>query len=191
MQARVLVAIADGSEELEAITVIDLLRRAGFAVTVASVEADNRLEVTAAHGSRLVADTNIEQLLADTFDLIVLPGGMPGAERLRDNATLALKLRQQRNHQRWIAAICASPAVILGPLGLLDGVSKVTCYPYFHPQLPAAALLANEAVVIDDNCQLVTSQGPATAMAFSLALIEQFAGAACADKVRQQLLLEP
>ena len=185
MQARVLVAIADGSEELEAVTIIDLLRRAGLDVTVASVEADDRLEIVASRGVRLV----IEQLLADTIELIVLPGGMPGAERLRDNPTLALKLRQQRNHQRWIAAICASPAVILGPLGLLNGVTRATCYPSFRSQLPVSNVIDDDAVVIDEGAQLVTSQGPGTAIAFSLTLIELLAGAASAAKVRQQLVL--
>ncbi len=189
MQARVLVAIADGSEELEAVTIIDLLRRAGLDVTVASVEAEDRLEIVASRGVRLVADANIEQLLADTFELIVLPGGMPGAERLRDNPTLALKLRQQRNHQRWIGAICASPAVILGPLGLLNGVTRATCYPSFRSQLPVSEVIDDEAVVIDEGAQLVTSQGPGTAIAFSLTLIELLAGAASAAKVRQQLVL--
>ena len=189
MQARVLVAIADGSEELEAVTIIDVLRRAELNVTVASVEADGRLEIVASRGVRLVADANIEQLLADTFELIVLPGGMPGAERLRDNPTLALKLRQQRNHQRWIGAICASPAVILGPLGLLDGVTRATCYPAFRNHLQLDEVISDQPVVIDEGTQLVTSQGPGTAIAFSLVLIELLAGAASAAKVRQQLVL--
>lgn len=189
MDAKVLVAIADGSEEIEAVVVIDVLRRAGLAVTVASCAADGRLQLVASRGVHLTADCTMDELLAETFDLIVLPGGMPGAEHLRDHQTLALKLRQQRNHKRWIAAICASPAVVLKSLGLTEGC-QLTCYPAFHNQFAAAQLHADEPVVVDEAQLLVTSQGPGTSFSFALTLIGLLCGAAKASEVKSGLLLD-
>lgn len=163
MSKKVLVAIADGTEELEAVTIIDVLRRAEANVTVASVGAK---QVTASRGVKLVADAVISDCLGTVYDLIVLPGGMPGAEHLRDSKELTDMLKEQAASGRLYAAICASPAVALKPHGLLEN-KKATCYPSLLSELdnPEQA-----KVVVDGNC--ITSQGPATALEFSLKLIE-------------------
>lgn len=163
MSKKVLVSIADGTEELEAVTIIDVLRRAEADVTVASVGAK---QVTAGRGVKLVADAVISDCLGTVYDLIVLPGGMPGAEHLRDSKELTEMLKEQAASGRLYAAICASPAVALKPHGLLEN-KKATCYPSLLSELdnPEQA-----KVVVDGNC--VTSQGPATALEFSLKLIE-------------------
>ncbi|MBQ1783784.1 MAG: DJ-1/PfpI family protein [Gammaproteobacteria bacterium] len=189
MDAKILVAIADGSEEIEAVVVIDVLRRAGLAVTVASCAPEGRLQVVASRGVHITADCAMDDLLSDTFDLIVLPGGMPGAEHLRDQPTLAIKLRQQHNHRRWIAAICASPAVVLKPLGFTEG-RQLTCYPAFQGQFSPAQLRANDAVVVDEPNMLVTSQGPGTSFSFALTLVELLCGGAKANEVKSGLLLD-
>lgn len=113
MSKRVLIPIADGSEDLEAVTLIDVLRRAEFDVVVASVE--ERRMLTCARGTRITADTMLLDVLAQDFDLIVLPGGMPGAKTLGELEPLAERVRQQARAGLDYAAICAAPAVALHP----------------------------------------------------------------------------
>ncbi len=163
MSKKVLVAIADGTEELEAVTIIDVLRRAEADVTVASV---GDIQITASRGVNLVADAVILDCVGTVYDLIALPGGMPGAEHLRDTKELIEMLNEQAASGRLYAAICASPAVVLKPHGLLKD-KKATCYPSLLLDLdnPEQA-----KVVVDGNC--ITSQGPGTALEFSLKLIE-------------------
>lgn len=163
MSKKVLVAIADGTEELEAVTIIDVLRRAEADVTVASVGSK---QVTASRGVKLVADAVISDCVGSVYDLIVLPGGMPGAEHLRDSSHLTEMLKEQAASGRLYAAICASPAVVLKPHGLLDN-KKATCYPSLLLDLDTPE---QAKVVVDGN--LITSQGPGTALEFSLKLIE-------------------
>ncbi len=169
MLKKVLVPIADGSEELEAVTIIDILRRAGADVTAASVDGP---EITASQGVKLVADRLIAECADDTYDLIALPGGMPGAEHLRDCDQLVRMLKDQRESGRLYAAICASPAVVFQPHGLLEG-KKATCHPGRVDTLENKDA-AVEPVVVDGNC--ITAQGPGTALTFSLKLVELLFG---------------
>lgn len=182
MNPTVLVPIADGTEELEAVTIIDVLRRGGADVTVASV---NGLQVKASRGVNLIADCVIDDCIDKAFDLIVLPGGLPGAEHLRDCASLIHMLTAQKESGRLYGAVCASPAVAMAPHGLLDN-KQATCYPSCADQLPDASL-ANQRVVIDGNC--ITSQGPGTAMEFAVELIRQLVSDAKADEVAAGLLM--
>jgi 4-methyl-5(b-hydroxyethyl)-thiazole monophosphate biosynthesis len=182
MKKKVLVPIADGTEELEAVTIIDTLRRAGAEVTVASVS--DGLTVTASRGVKLTADRPIRACIHDTYDLIALPGGMPGAEHLRDCEELIDLLRVQKNENRLIGAICASPAVVLAAHGLLDD-RKATCYPSFQDKLPNAS---NNVVVVDSN--VITSQGPGTALPFALELVSRLLGAEIARKVAGPMLVQ-
>ena len=128
MAPRVLVPVADGSEDIETVTIVDVLRRAGAEVTLASVDG---AWVTCAHGTRLAADCLIAACAGQTWDAIALPGGMPGAEHLRDCAALTELLHAQDAAGRTLAAICASPAVVLQHHGLL-GTRRATCYPGFE-----------------------------------------------------------
>lgn len=183
MSKKVLVPIADGTEEIEAACIIDTLRRAGVDVTVASV---GERQVTASRGMRLVADARISNCMSQTYDCIALPGGMPGAEHLRDCTHLIEKLKQQKQSGRLYAAICASPVVALRPHGLLRNV-RATCYPSMRDKLdPAYA--SDEPVVVDGNC--VTSQGPGTAIAFALKLVELLFGLPKAREVADGMLAE-
>jgi len=182
MDKKTLIPIADGTEELEAVTLIDVLRRAGLNVTVASVGS---LQVTASRGVNLTADCTLDACKDRTFDLIALPGGLPGAEHLRDCVLLIDMLKAQKAAGRLYAAICASPAVVLAPHGLLDG-KHATCYPSCADQLPDAAK-ASQRVVVDGNC--ITSQGPGTAIEFALELIRQLAGDPAARQVAQAMLV--
>ncbi len=182
MAKTVLVAIADGIEEIESVCIIDVLRRAGAEVTAASVDG---LEVTASRGVRLVADTLINDCVGKTFDLIALPGGMPGAEHLRDNKELVEMLKKQQHENRLYTAICASPAVVLAHHGLLKG-KKATCHPAFTDKLPNSGQ-AESRVVVDGNC--VTSRGPGTAIEFALELTRQLFGKDKALEIAKSMIV--
>ena len=180
MNAKILVPIADGTEEMEAVTIIDVLRRAGAEVTVASVGA---LEVTASRGIKLVADVKIADCAGRPYDCIALPGGMPGAEHLRDSKPLADLLKTQKQQGKLYAAICASPVVVLLHHGLLP--KNATCHPAFADQLPNPQT-AKQRVVIDGKC--ITSGGPGTALEFALELVRQLMGDAKAKQVAEPML---
>jgi 4-methyl-5(b-hydroxyethyl)-thiazole monophosphate biosynthesis len=181
MSKTALVAVADGTEELEAVTMIDVLRRAGTEVTVASVA---KLQVTASRGVKLVADCLIDDCKDKMFDLVALPGGLPGAEHLRDSKTLIDMLKKQKQAGRLYAAICASPAVALAPHGLLDG-KAATGYPGTQDKLPKAV---NQRVVTDGNC--ITSQGPGTALEFAIELVRQLFDDAKAKQVADPMCMK-
>ena len=168
MNKRVLVPIADGSEEIEAVTIIDVLRRSGAQVVVASV---NGIQITASRNVKIVADCLIDACSDQTFDLIVLPGGMPGAENLKNNRVLKQMLERHSGAGHLFGAICAAPAVVLESHGLLHD-RKATCHPDHAGKIQGA--VSPEPVVVDGNC--ITSQGPGTAMAFALSLVEQLFG---------------
>lgn len=179
MSKTVLVPVADGTEEIEAVTMIDVLRRAGAEVTVASV---GDLQITASRGVKLVADTQIADCVDKTYDLVVLPGGIPGAEHLRDDENLKQILLRQQSQGRLFGAICAAPAVVLETHGLLQG-RCATCHPNFAQRLSDPSSCPSD-VVFDQGC--VTSRGPGTAMAFSLKLVELLFG-----KEKMEAVAEP
>jgi protein deglycase len=170
MSRRVLVPIGTGSEEMEAVIVIDVLRRAGAQVTVASVEPS--LDVVCSRNVKLVADRLINDCVPESWDLIALPGGMPGAERLRDSRPLLDLLDKQRSADKPIAAICATPAVALEHHGFLKGY-KATAHPAFVDKLSDGSE-ADRRVVSD--AALTTSRGPGTAFEFALALVKRLYG---------------
>jgi len=180
----VLVPIANGSEEIEAITIIDVLRRAGANVTVASVEDD--LQVEMSRKVKVVADKKIEEMVGQTFDLIALPGGIPGAERLGKCETLIELLRAQQDAGRFVTAICAAPAVVLEAQGFLKG-KKATAHPAFTDKLSDQSAI-KERVVVDGNT--ITSRGPGTSLEFSLRLVAALFSAEKADEVAAPMVIE-
>lgn len=183
MSKRALIAVADGSEDLECVTLIDVLRRAEIEVVLASIE-DSRM-ITCARGTRLTADAMLLDVLAQDFDLIVLPGGMPGAQRLADFEPLAERVRKQAKAGELFAAICAAPAVALQHYGVLRQ-RRMTCYPSFSDRLSGCSFV-DEPVVVDGNC--ITSQGPGTALAFALTLVEQLVGRSTRNEVAKAMLV--
>jgi 4-methyl-5(b-hydroxyethyl)-thiazole monophosphate biosynthesis len=184
MSKRALIAVADGVEDLEVVTLIDVLRRAEIEVLVASVEA--RRMLSCAHGTRLTADAMLLDVLAQDFDLIVLPGGLPGAQHLADYQPLAERVREQAAAGKLFAAICAAPALALQAYGVLKQ-RRMTCYPAFSEQLSGCTFV-DQPVVVDGNC--ITSQGPGTALEFALTLVEQLAGKAVRSSVAAGMLLQ-
>lgn len=182
---KVLVPVANGSEPIEAVITIDVLRRSGADVTVASVE--KQLRVDACHGVKIVADALVSDCRDAVFDLIALPGGMPGATNLKESEVLESIVKKQASDGRLYAAICASPAVALGSWGLLKGL-KATCYPSFMEQLAAACTATVESRVQQDG-KVVTSRGPGTTMEFAVALVEHLYGKVKADEVSGPLVM--
>jgi 4-methyl-5(b-hydroxyethyl)-thiazole monophosphate biosynthesis len=170
MAKKILIPIAHGTEEIEAVCLVDTLRRANLDVTVASIQ--DTLQITASRGVKITADVLLADCQGQTYDMIALPGGMPGSTHLAQCPPLISMLKQQAQAGLWYAAICAAPALVLRPNGLLKGI-KATCYPAMLDQLdPEYA--SQQGVVIDQPC--VTGQGPGYAIEFSLALIEVLVG---------------
>ena len=178
--AQAIVVLAEGFEEIEAVTPVDILRRAGVEVEMVGLEAE---EVTGAHGVTFRAD----RLLHDTEDVdaVILPGGLPGADNLAASGKLAAVLKAQRTAGRLIAAICATPACVLAKHGLLDG-KRATCYPGFEGRFGGNTEYAVGDVVKDGN--IMTSRGPGTAFAFGLALARELAGPESADALADAML---
>lgn len=180
MSIKALIPVAHGSESLETVTLVNVLRRAGIKVTVASIERSKTVQ-----GSRdvpLVADTLFSEVTQKKFDAIVLPGGEAGAKAFAKHKGLMTKLAAQRMAHKWYGAICASPALVLSPHGLLDG-KQATCYPQMRDAL---LHYVNQPVVVDGHC--ITSQGPATSVAFGLRLVELLVGEAKRRSVADGLL---
>lgn len=176
---RVLIAIADGIEEIETAAISDTLKRAGAEITIAAV---GRQQIVASRGLKIMADCLIDEIDA-VFDLIALPGGMPGAENLRNSTKLKQLLTDQLASGRLIGAICAAPAVVLQRHGLIQG-RRATCFPAYLELLDQPV---DAPVVIDGNC--ITSQGPGTAIRFALSLVEGLFGAAKRAEVASQMLV--
>ncbi len=168
--SRVLIPLAEGFEELEAVTIIDLLRRARIEVLVAGLQPG---PVRGSRGTVIVPDADLDTALEQEFDMVVLPGGQPGATNLQKDPRIRVLLQDMKGRQKPAAAICAAPAV-LAAAGLLDG-RRATAFPgTIDPAAYPAITLTDDAVVHDEN--IITSRGPGTAMDFALALIEILSG---------------
>ncbi len=170
MSHSILVPVAPGTEEMEAITIIDVLVRAGYKVTVASADFDGKLSMKASRGVTLTADCKLVDIADEEFDVIALPGGVEGAENFRDSPVLIEMIKQQKYDGRWVAAICASPAVVLQTHNLYPD-ALMTCHPNFQSDI-AADNWRPKRVTIDVTHKLITSQGPpATAIEFAMEII--------------------
>lgn len=169
MSKKVVVALADGFEEMEAATPIDVLRRAGAEVTAAGL--GGRL-VRGAHGLVFQADAELDAV-GENWDLVVFPGGMPGAKHLGESPKARKLAETALASGERVAAICAAPVMTLGAWGMLKG-RQATCYPGMETMFPAGVAFSPERVVVDG--QVTTSRGPGTALEFALALVEQIIG---------------
>lgn len=177
----VLIPLAQGCEELEAVTVIDLLRRAGISVVTASLDDQ---PVTAARGTRLLADTTLDQALTQSYDMVVLPGGLPGADHLNDDPRIHRLLKQMAAEEKFTAAICAAPKV-LASAGLLRGKSATSFPGAIDAQAIEGLQYKTDSVVRDGA--VITSRGPGTAMDFALALISLLCGEETSKQVEAAL----
>lgn len=182
--AKVLIPLAEGCEELEAVTLIDVLRRAEINVITASLTENQ--QITASRGVRLVADTTLAQVMSDEFDMLVLPGGQPGTNNLDADPRIHTLIKRLHHEDKWIGAICAAP-IVLAHAGLLDG-RKVSCYPgVLEPAKWPEIQFSNDAVFCDNK--FITSRGPGTAMAFALMIIEKLMDEATRNQVEAGLVI--
>ncbi|QDW34398.1 protein deglycase YajL [Yersinia sp. KBS0713] len=189
MSVSALVCLAPGSEETEAVTTIDVLVRAGIEVTTASVASDGALEIVCSRGVRLLADTRLVDVADQKFDVVVLPGGIKGAECFRDSPLLVATVRQTHNEGRLVAAICAAPALVLEHHNLFP-VGNMTGYPALKDKISATKWM-DQRVVYDRRVNLVTSQGPGTAIDFALKIVFLLLGREKAAEIAWQLILPP
>ena len=180
---KVFIFLAEGFEETEAVATMDIMLRGDLDVT--SVSISGKLPVTGAHGIAVNADTLFEKADISSGDMLVLPGGMPGAANLNAHAGVKSALEQYAASGKKIAAICAAP-LVLGGLGLLQG-KKATAYPSFEPTLTGATFVKSP-VVKDGN--IITGRGPGFVFEFGLAIVEELQGKAKADEVAEGLLLK-
>jgi len=179
---KVFIFLAEGFEEIEAITVIDVLRRAKADMITVSVSG--KLAVTGAHKITVVADALFEENDYADADMLVLPGGMPGTTNLASHRQLTQIISQHVKNGKWVGAICAAPS-ILGQLGILRGKSAA-CYPGIEASLQGAKV-KNDPVVQDGN--VITSRGPGVSALFALKLVEVLEGMEASKKIKSGMLL--
>ncbi|MDC0609936.1 DJ-1/PfpI family protein [Vibrio sp.] len=189
MKKKILVPIAPGTEEMEAVTIIDILVRADYDVTVASAAFDGNLSITASRGVELKAQTRLIDIADEQFDAVVLPGGVKGAETFRDNDLLVEIVKQQKYDGRLVAAICAAPAVVLQHHNLFPN-AIMTCHPDFQNAIPSDKW-RSKRVTYDINDNLLTSQGPGTALEFAMEIIILFSGKEFAWKIAEPMVVNP
>ncbi len=180
--SRIIILLADSFEEIEAVTIIDVLRRAGLEISSVGVE---REIVIGSRDIKLKADLVFKDINTDHFDMIILPGGQPGTENLYKNNRVIKLLQEYNSNGKLIGAICAAPSV-LGKAGILAG-RKATCYPSYEGKLEGA-LFSEKNVVVDKN--IITSKGPGTVFDFSLEIVKILKDNELAKKVRKGLLLK-
>lgn len=187
MSARALLCLAPGAEETEVVTTIDLLVRGGIPVTVASVASDGALTVACSRGVRLVADAPLVEVADGEYEIIILPGGIRGAECLRDSPLLVETVRQFHLSGRIVAAICAAAGTVLVPHDLFP-VGNMTGFPELKETIPEGQW-QDKRVVWDPRVNLLTSQGPGTAIDFALKIIDLLVSRQKAHEVAGQLVL--
>ncbi|MFZ5863281.1 MAG: DJ-1 family glyoxalase III [Nitrospirota bacterium] len=177
---RVLVPLAPGFEEIEAVTIIDILRRADVHVTVAGTTDG---PITGSRGVVITPDSTLDTVADATFDMVVLPGGGPGTDALRRDARIAVIVKRHADRGAWIAAICAAPTV-LADLGLLTG-RRATSYPATQSELRSADYRTDRVVV---DGRIITSRSPGTALEFALTLVESLVGRTVSRRITGDVL---
>ncbi len=176
--------LAEGFEEIEALSVVDVMRRAGMDVKTVSITRST--DVRGAHGVLVKADTTFDEADFSDIEWLILPGGMPGASNLATFTPLNELLKKHAVKGK-VAAICAAPAVVLAPLGILDG-KEATCYPGFESACSKAAMHDVPVMALDN---LITANGPAAALRFALAIVANSMGTAVAQQVGEGMLYYP
>lgn len=179
---KVLVPLADGFEEIEAMAIIDVLRRSGIEVTVAGLHSGL---IESARRVKVATDTTIDTITVDNFDMIILPGGQPGADNLNASEGVKNLIRDFHSKGKLTGAICAAPYV-LANAGVLGG-KRVTAYPSYSEKL-GGAIYQEKNVVEDGN--IMTSRGPGTAVCFALAIVEKLVGKDKANSVKEAMLVK-
>lgn len=181
---RIAVLFIEGFEEIEANSIVDILRRAELSAEIIGVGSK---EIKGAHGIIIHAEKTLDQITSDEYDAVVLPGGAPGYMNLSKNERVTRFIKEMDFQKKWVAAICASPFV-LAKAGILDG-KKATIYPGMEDEITTkGGLFQDDIVVVDDH--IITSRGPATSIPFALTLVSRFKDDRTNDQIRKQLLAD-
>ncbi len=183
MAKKALLILAQGFEEIEAIACIDILRRAGLQVTLAGL---NDIRIEGSRGITIISDKRLDEV-SNNFDACILPGGMPGAKNLFESQKVISVLNKMNQEKKLIAAICASPAIILAPLGIINN-KTATCYPGMQNNFNSSTAYKKDKVIIDEN--IITSRGPGTALDFALKIVEYLEGKAISEKVKKDIIYD-
>lgn len=178
---KALLHLAPGFEEIEAVTTIDILRRANIDTQVVSIM--DCLQVTGAHGIEIRADISFVRADYENADILILPGGLPGSHNLAEHKGLAEKIQAQYDQGKWLAAICAAP-LVYGRMGLLEGEEAI-CYPSFEPELKGA-IISDDIVAVSGK--FITAKGPGVTMEFALEIVKQLKGEDSANQIAQGLI---
>lgn len=178
---KVCVFLADGFEEIEGLTVVDILRRAGLEAVTASVK--DEISVTGSHNITVLADKTAAEVDFDGIDMLVLPGGMPGTKNLAASELVKEKILEFHQQGKWLAAICAAPSVF-GDMGLLNE-ERAACYPGFEEHLKGAEVTEEKVVV---SGHFITSRGMGTAILFALQIVEQLLDKEKADRIKASII---
>lgn len=184
MAERICVLLAPGYEEVEALTPVDYLRRAGLNVDIISTIEE--ISVMSAHDVIVQADTFLEDIKPEDYNMIVIPGGVPGAPNLAANNQVLDFIREMDRQEKYIAALCAGP-MVLDRAGVLTG-KKATCFPGYEKELPTAGTVLEDTVVVDGR--IITSRGAGAAGYFALALVEALVGKEKADEVKKAVVMD-
>ena len=179
--SKVYAMIANGTEEVECLAVVDLLRRARIDTTLVSVDGRT---IVSSHKINIIADCTVDEIDLTSADLIFLPGGMPGSEHLAKSAPLISAIDKQLKADKRVAAICAAPAVVLGANGFLRG-KKAVCFPGFEDGCVGATVITGARVVTDGN--ITTSRGMGCAIDLGLELIGLLEGKAKAEEIKKSI----
>ncbi|EGR33769.1 hypothetical protein IMG5_038840 [Ichthyophthirius multifiliis] len=189
-QKKALVPIAQSFEEIEAVTIIDVLRRAGVDVTVASIMGKSHsLAIKGSNGITIVCDNHLQDVIDQDFDLISLPGGMPGAQHLSDCQILIEKLKKQQQQDKYLSAICAAPAIVLQKHGFLNDQVAGTAHPSIQDKLTNKSLI-NDDLNVAITGKIITSKGPGTAIEFTLELINKLFNQKKALEIAKKLVFK-
>ena len=179
----IFVFLADGFEEIEALTPVDILRRAGLSVKTVSV-MDEQV-VAGAHGVPVMADMMFDEVNAEDAEMILLPGGLPGATNLDAHQGLSQMILDFAKEEKPLAAICAAP-LVFGNRGLLEG-KKATCYPGFETYLKGAQYTAD---LVEKDGNFITGKGPGAAMEFAFAIVEKYCGMDKVNELKQGMMVQ-
>lgn len=179
---KIMIPFAAGFEEIEAITNIDVLRRAG--IDVVTVSLNDNLLVKGAHSITFKADLNLKDIVSEELDGIILPGGMPGAANLRDNSKIIKILKNLNRENKLIAAICAAP-IVLEEADVIQG-KNVTSYPGFEDDLSSCNYISDR-VVCDNN--IITGRGPGAALEFALAIVNYLLDDETSDQLKEDMII--
>ncbi len=182
-EKRAVVFLANGFEEVEAISVVDVLRRAGVRTMIAQVDAGEDNVAIGAHEIVVGVDCRAEDVDPEKLDAVVLPGGMPGAANLAASEVVLECVREMHRRKKLVCAICAAP-IALAAAAVISG-RKVTCYPGFEKRLPGAIYTGAR---VERDANIITGKGPGAALEFALAIVEELAGADAADKLKKGMI---